>query len=50
MTSYGAEPGAPTGLEHPEIPHPEQPEEPQPVEIPTDMRAPSHAAPAVASP
>ena len=28
MTAYGAEPGAPTGAEHPEIPHLEQPEEP----------------------
>ena len=25
MTTYGADPGAPTGPEHPEIPHPEQP-------------------------
>ncbi|KAL6340523.1 hypothetical protein AAG906_010431 [Vitis piasezkii] len=50
MTAYGADQGAPAGPEHPEIPHPEQPEEPQLVEIPADMRAPAHAAPAVASP
>ena len=50
MTAYDAEPGAPTRPEHPEIPHPEHPEEPQPVEIPADMRAPTHAAPTVASP
>ena len=42
MTAYGAEPGAPAGPEHPE--------EPQLVEIPADMRAPTHAAPTVASP
>ena len=46
MTAYDAEPGAPVGLEHPEIPHPEHLEEPQLVEIPADIRAP---APAVAS-
>ena len=46
MTAYGAEPGAPTGLEHPEIPYPEQREEPQLIEIPVDMRAP---APTVSS-
>ncbi|RVW80056.1 hypothetical protein CK203_055794 [Vitis vinifera] len=46
MTAYGADEGAPTGPEHPEIPHPEQPEEPQPVEIPADSSPP---APAVAS-
>ena len=45
MTTYGADQGAPTGPEHPEIPHPEQLEEPQPVEIPANMRAPAHAAP-----
>ena len=47
MTAYGADQGAPTGPEHPEIPHPEQLEEPQSVEISADMRAP---APVVASP
>ena len=45
MTTYGVEPGAPTGLEHPEIPHPEQPEEPQPIETTTDKRAPAPAVP-----
>ncbi|RVW32421.1 hypothetical protein CK203_109276 [Vitis vinifera] len=45
MTTYDAEPGAPTGLEHPEIPHPEHPKEPQPVEIPADMRAPAPTVP-----
>ena len=40
MTAYGANQGAPAGLEHLEIPHPEQPEKPQPVEISADMRAP----------
>ncbi|XP_034710516.1 proline-rich receptor-like protein kinase PERK10 [Vitis riparia] len=39
MTAYSAEPRAPAGAEHPEIPHPEQPEEPQQVEIPADMGA-----------
>ena len=39
MTAYSADPGAPTGPEHPDIPYPEQPEEPQPVEIPVDKRA-----------
>ena len=47
MTAYGAEPGAPAGLEHPEIPHPEQPEEPQPVEIPADMRASAPTVPSI---
>ncbi|RVW62571.1 hypothetical protein CK203_061604 [Vitis vinifera] len=45
MTAYGVEPGAPAGLEHPEIPHPQQPEEPQPVKIPADMRAPALQCP-----
>nr|CAN82550.1 hypothetical protein VITISV_037163 [Vitis vinifera] len=45
MTAYGVEPGAPAGLEHPEIPHPQQPEEPQPVKIPADMRAPAPTVP-----
>ena len=45
MTAYSAEPGAPTGVDHPEIPHPEQPEEPQPVEIPVDTRAPAPTVP-----
>ena len=45
MTTYSADPGAPAGAEHPEIPQPEQPEEPQPVEIPADMRAPTPAVP-----
>ncbi|RVW34651.1 hypothetical protein CK203_106438 [Vitis vinifera] len=45
MTAYSVEPGALTGVEHPEIPHPEQPEEPQPIEIPTDTRAPAFAVP-----
>ena len=39
MTTYDAEPGASTGLEHLDRPHPEHLEEPQPVEIPTKMRA-----------
>ncbi|RVW62937.1 hypothetical protein CK203_062860 [Vitis vinifera] len=43
--SLSAEPGAPTGAEHPEIPHPDQPEEPQPVEILADMRAPAPTMP-----
>ena len=34
MIPYGAELGAPTGLEHLKIPHSEQPEEPQLVEMP----------------
>ena len=50
MTAYGADQRAPVGPEHPEIPHLEQPEEPQLLEIPTDMRAPAYAAPAVTSP
>ncbi|KAL6342268.1 hypothetical protein AAG906_006895 [Vitis piasezkii] len=45
MTAYSAEPGAPTGVEHPEIPNPEQPEEPQPLEIPADTRAPAPTVP-----
>ena len=45
MIAYSAEPGAPTGAEHPEIPHPDQPEEPHPIEIPADMRAPAPAVP-----
>ena len=45
MIAYSAEPGAPTGAEHPEIPHPDQPEEPQPVEILADMRAPAPTMP-----
>ena len=45
MTAYGAEPRAPAGLEHPEIPHPKQLEEPQSVEIPADMRAPAPIVP-----
>ena len=47
MTAYDAEPGAPVGLEHPEIPHPEQPEEPQSVEMLADMRAPDPAVPSI---
>ena len=47
MTAYGAEPGAPIGLEHPEIPYPEQPDEQQPVEIPADMSAPTPAVPSI---
>ena len=47
MIAYSAEPGAPTGAEHPEIPHPDQPEEPQPVEIPADMRAPAPTVPSI---
>nr|CAN69362.1 hypothetical protein VITISV_003869 [Vitis vinifera] len=47
MTAYGAELGAPTGLEHPEIPYPEQPNEQQPVEIPADMRAPTPTVPSI---
>ena len=45
MTAYGAEPGAPVGLEHPEIPHPKQPEELQLVEIPADIRPPTPTMP-----
>ncbi|RVW68163.1 hypothetical protein CK203_065373 [Vitis vinifera] len=45
MTAYDAQPGAPTGLEHPEIPQPEHLEEPQQVEIPTDIRAPAPTMP-----
>ena len=41
MTAYGANQGAPTGPEHPEIPHPGQPQEPQPVEIPVDSTPPA---------
>ncbi|RVW23672.1 hypothetical protein CK203_093982 [Vitis vinifera] len=40
MTAYSAEPGAPAGAEHPDIPHPEQPEEPQLVEIPANITKP----------
>ncbi|KAL6336574.1 hypothetical protein AAG906_025129 [Vitis piasezkii] len=47
LLSYGAEPGAPTRPEHPEIPYPKQPEEPQPVEIPADMRAPTPTVPSI---
>ncbi|RVW76529.1 hypothetical protein CK203_064349 [Vitis vinifera] len=45
MTAYSVEPGAPAGVEHPEIPHPEQPEEPHHIETPTDTRAPAPAVP-----
>ncbi|RVW83169.1 hypothetical protein CK203_044905 [Vitis vinifera] len=45
MTTYSAEPGAPAGVEHPEIPHPEQPQEPQPIETPADTRAPAPTVP-----
>nr|CAN78593.1 hypothetical protein VITISV_010194 [Vitis vinifera] len=45
MTTYDAEPGAPIGPEHPEIPHPVHPEEPQPIEILADTRAPTPAVP-----
>ena len=45
MTAYGADQGAPTGPEHPDIPHPEQPKEPQPVEIPADIIAPTPTMP-----
>ena len=38
MMAYDAQPGAPTGPEHPEIPQPEHPDEPRQVEIPTDIR------------
>ncbi|RVW13717.1 hypothetical protein CK203_087220 [Vitis vinifera] len=38
MTTYGVEPRAPAGPEHPKIPHPEQQEEPQLVHIPADMK------------
>ena len=47
MTAYDAQPGAPTGLEHPEIPQPEHLEEPQQVEIPTDIRAPAPTVPSI---
>ncbi|RVW58016.1 hypothetical protein CK203_115861 [Vitis vinifera] len=47
MIAYGAEPGAPAGLEHLDIPHPEQLEEPQPVEIPADMRASAPTVPSI---
>ena len=42
MMAYVAQPGAPTGPEHPEIP---QPEEPQQVEIPTEIIAPTPTVP-----
>ena len=45
MIAYDAEPGAPTGPEHLEIPHPEHPREPQLVEILADMRALAPAVP-----
>ncbi|RVW66841.1 hypothetical protein CK203_065800 [Vitis vinifera] len=45
MTAYSAEPGAPVGIEHPEIPHAEQPQELQPIETPADTRAPAPAVP-----
>ena len=45
MTAYSAEPGAPVGVEHPEIPHAEQPQELQPIETPADTRAPAPAVP-----
>ena len=47
MIAYGAEPGAPAGLEHLDIPHPEQLEEPQPVEIPANMRASAPTMPSI---
>ncbi|WJZ87582.1 hypothetical protein VitviT2T_006952 [Vitis vinifera] len=47
MTAYDAEPGAPAGLEHPEIPHPKQLKELQPVEIPTDIRPPTPTVPSI---
>ncbi|RVW44334.1 hypothetical protein CK203_070996 [Vitis vinifera] len=47
LTAYSAEPGAPAGVEHPEIPHPEQPQEPQPIETPPDTRAPAPAVPSL---
>ena len=49
MTAYDAKPGAPAGLEHPEIPQPEHPEEPQPIEIPMDTRALAPAVPSIGS-
>ncbi|XP_034707024.1 uncharacterized protein LOC117930479 [Vitis riparia] len=45
MTAYDAQLGAPTGLEHLEIPQPKHPEEPRLVEIPADMRAPAPIVP-----
>ncbi|RVW22907.1 hypothetical protein CK203_038032 [Vitis vinifera] len=45
MIAYDAEPGAPVGPEHPEIPHPEHLDEPQPVELPADLRAPAPTVP-----
>ena len=45
MTTYDAQPRAPIGPEHPEIPQPEHPEEPQPVEIPIDIKALAPAMP-----
>ena len=45
MTTYDVEPGAPAGLEHPEIPQLEHPEEPRPIEIHVDTRAPAPAVP-----
>ncbi|KAL6324697.1 hypothetical protein AAG906_015280 [Vitis piasezkii] len=47
MIAYDAEPGAPTGPEHPKIPQPECLDEPQPVELPTDIRAPAPIVPSI---
>ncbi|RVW20719.1 hypothetical protein CK203_115925 [Vitis vinifera] len=47
MTTYGAEPGAPAGPEHLEIPHLEESKEPQPIEISADMRAPAPVVPSI---
>ncbi|XP_034708935.1 cell surface glycoprotein 1-like [Vitis riparia] len=47
--AYDAQLGAPTGLEHPEIPQSEHPEEPQQVEIPTDIKAPASTMPSTGS-
>ncbi|KAL6327793.1 hypothetical protein AAG906_025658 [Vitis piasezkii] len=45
MAAYDAQPGAPAGPEHLEIPQPEHLEEPQHVEIPTDIRVPASVVP-----
>ncbi|KAL6333008.1 hypothetical protein AAG906_020028 [Vitis piasezkii] len=43
MTAYSAEPRAPAGAEHPDIP--QQSEEPQPAQIPADTRPPAPVEP-----
>ena len=43
--AYDAQPRAPAGLEHPEIPQPEHLEEPRQVEIPMDIRVSAPVVP-----